>query len=113
MVGYCSKVFTSSIIPSGHAEQDGLINRIRESMGGRTVYTNRPRAFHAGFHGYNRPGTQLAGGTVTDRAERILSMTSEEMNALAGDLKDHEVIDLEENLPPDPEQEALSATLRV
>ncbi|MFE0472521.1 glycosyltransferase family 2 protein [Streptomyces sp. NPDC058947] len=113
MMGYCSKVFTSSIIPSGHAEQDGLINRIRESLGGRTVYANRPRAFHAGFHGYNRPGTQLSGGTVAERAARILAMTSEEMNALAGELKDHEVINLEEHLSVEPEREALSATARI
>jgi hypothetical protein len=113
MVGYCSKVFTSSIIPSGHAEQDGLINRVRELACGRTVYTNRPRAFHAGFHGYNRPGTRLAGGTVVERAARILAMTSQEMNALAGELKDHEVIDLEECLSVEPERDALSAALRV
>lgn len=109
MVGYCAKVFTSSIIPAGHAEQDGLINRIRESAGGRTVYTTRPRAFHAGFHGYNRPGTRLSGGSVAERAARILSMTTDEMNALAGDLKDHEVIDLEEKLSTEPEREALNA----
>jgi len=110
MVGYCSKVFTGSIIPPGHAEQDGLINRIREARNGRTVYANQPRAFHAGFHGYNRPGTQLTEGTVAERAARILAMTSEEMNALAGELKDHEVIDLEENLPVEPEREALAGS---
>lgn len=113
MIGYCRRMFPSSIIPSGHAEQDGLINRVRESMGGRTVYALRPRAFHAGFNGYNRPGKTLKGGTVEQRAARILSMTSEEMNALAGELKDHEVIDLEENLPVAPEEEALSAALQV
>lgn len=113
MVGYCSRVFTGSIIPAGHAEQDGLINRIRETAGGRTVYTTRPRAFHAGFHGYNRPGTQLTSGSVAERAATILAMTSEEMNALAGEMKDHEVIDLEETLSTEPEQEALSAALRA
>lgn len=113
MVGYCSKVFTGSVIPPGHAEQDGLVNRIREAMNGRTVYTNRPRAFHAGFHGYNRPGIQLTEGTVAERASRILSMTSEEMNALAGELKDHEVIDLEANLSPEPEQEALAGAFHA
>lgn len=113
MVGYCAKVFTGSIIPPGHAEQDGLINRIREAGCGRTVYTTRPRAFHAGFHGYNRPGTQLTEGTVMQRAARILAMTSEEMNALAGELKDHEVIDLEEDLSTEPEEKALKTALRA
>jgi hypothetical protein len=113
MVRYCQRMFPGSIIPAGHAEQDGLINRIRESMGAKTVYTTRPRAFHAGFHGYNRPGTQLTEGTVEQRSARILAMRSEEMNALAGELKDHEVIDLEENLPTAPEEEALGAALQA
>lgn len=112
MVGYCRRMFPGTIIPAGHAEQDGLINRIREAVNGRTVYAARPRAFHAGFHGYNRPGTQLDAGTVEERAERILAMTSEEMNALAGELKDHEVIDLDELLPTAPEEEALNGTDR-
>lgn len=114
MVGYCRKVFPGSIIPAGHAEQDGLINRIRESLGGRTAYAIRPRAFHAGFHGYNRnDGQPLSQGTTAERAARILAMTSEEMNALAGNLKDHEVIDLEEALPTAPEQEALRVALQA
>lgn len=113
MVGYCRRTFPSTLIPAGHAEQDGLVNRVRESGGGRTAYSVRPRAFHAGFHGYNRPGTQLTGGTVEERAARILTMSSEEMNTLAGELKDHEVIDLEEDLPTAPELDALSAALQA
>lgn len=113
MVRYCQRMYPGSIIPAGNAEQDGLVNRIRESLGKRTVYTTRPRAFHAGFHGYNRPGTALTEGTIEQRSARIMSMTSQEMNALAGKLKDHEVIDLEENLATAPEEEALSAVLQV
>lgn len=107
MVGYCRRNFPESAIPAGHAEQDGLINRIRESVNGVTVYTSRPRAFHAGFHGYNRPGRELD-GSIERRAERILSMTSEEMNAMAGSIKDHEVIDLAADLSTEPEVEALN-----
>jgi hypothetical protein len=108
MVGYCRDTFPGSAIPPGHAEQDGLINRVREASGGRTVYAVRPRAFHAGFHGYNRPGEALTGGTVEERSARILAMTSEEMNAHAGEIKDHEVIDLDEDLPTTAEEEALT-----
>lgn len=107
MVTYCQKVFPGSAIPPGHAEQDGLINRIRESMGGKTIYTSRPRAFHAGFYGYNRSGTKFKEGSVHDRSKRILSMTTDEMNAMAGLMKDHEVIDLDENFSVEPEIAAL------
>jgi hypothetical protein len=114
MVSYCQNTFRGSVIQPGHAEQDGLINRIREAECGKTVYTTRPRAFHAGFNGYNRcDGQRLIDGTIEERAMRILSMTSEEMNALAGKLKDHEVIDLEENLSTTPEEEALSAIFQA
>jgi hypothetical protein len=106
MVNYCRRNFPGSVIPPGHAEQDGLINRIRESSGGVTVYTTQPRAFHAGFYGYNRTGTKL-GGSIERRSVKILSMTTEEMNAMAGLMKDHEVIDLDENLPVDQVKEVL------
>jgi hypothetical protein len=106
MVGYCQKLWPESSIPPGHAEQDGLINRIRETLKGQTVYPEKPRAFHAGFHGYNRKGGKLT-GTVQQRSAKILSMSSEEMNALAYSMKDHEVIDLDELLPIDEEVDAL------
>lgn len=107
MVGYCKKNFPGSLIPPGHAEQDGLINRVREQIGGCTVYAERPRAFHAGFHGYNRPGRKLT-GSIEHRSERILSMTSEEMNEMAGSIKDHQVIKLDEDLPTEPEERAFN-----
>lgn len=107
MVGYCRATFPASVIPPGNAEQDGLVNRIRESLGGVTVYADKPRAFHAGFHGYNRKGRELT-GSVEERSARILSMTSEEMNRMAESIRDHEVIDLDEVLPTAPEEEALS-----
>lgn len=106
MVNYCRRTFPGSLIPPGHAEQDGLINRIRERNGGVTVYPAQPRAFHAGFYGYNRTGTKL-NGSIGRRSEKILSMNTEEMNAMAGLMKDHEVIDLDANLPVDEVREAL------
>lgn len=107
MVNYCRRAFPGSAIPPGHAEQDGLINRVREQQGGVTVYAAQPRAFHAGFYGYNRTGTKLTGSIVL-RSAKILSMTTEEMNAKAGLMKDHEVIDLDENLPVDEVRKALA-----
>lgn len=106
MVAYCRRNFPGSQIPPGHAEQDGLFNRVREGEGGATVYAARPRAFHAGFYGYNRSGRKL-GGSIERRSEKILSMTTDEMNHMAGLMKDHEVIDLDENLPVDEVREAL------
>lgn len=107
MVGYCRRFFPESAIPPGHAEQDGLFNRIREAARLKTVYAEQPRAFHAGFYGYNRSGTKLSSGSIEYRSARILSMTTEEMNAMAGLMKDHEVIDLDENLPVGREVAAL------
>ncbi len=107
MTGYCRRVFPGSLIPPGHAEQDGLINRLRETAGGMTVYAEKPRAFHAGFYGYNRSGTKIPSGSVEYRSARILAMTTEEMNAMAGLMKDHEVIDLDENLSTVAEVAAL------
>lgn len=107
MVGYCRRLFPGSLIPPGHAEQDGLINRLRESAGMGTVYTERPRAFHAGFYGYNRSGTKISSGSIEYRSAKILSMTTDEMNDMAGLMKDHEVIELDENLPVEQELAAL------
>lgn len=108
MVNYCRRLFPGSEIPPGHAEQDGLFNRIREQGHGVTVYPAQPRAFHAGFYGYNRTGRKLS-GSIARRSEKILSMTSDEMNDLAEQMKDHEVIDLDENLPVDGVREALAS----
>jgi len=107
MQQYCQRNFPRSVIPPGHCEQDGLINRVRESLGARTVYAERPRAYHAGFYGYNRAGTKLLEGYVHEKSERILGMSTEELNEMAGAIKDYEAIDLDEILPTGPEEEAL------
>lgn len=107
MITYCKRMWPWSDIPPGHAEQDGVFNRIREAADMKTVYPEAPRAFHAGFYGYNRTGTKLV-GPVEERSAKILAMGSDEMNAMAGLMKDHEVIDLDERHPVEPVREALT-----
>ncbi len=49
-----------------------------EALGLPTIYPAVPRAYHAGFHGYNRTGdrTQFP-------PERLLAMSAAELNARA------------------------------
>jgi hypothetical protein len=96
-VGFCKAVFPDSRIPAPHAEQDGLLNRIRESHGLKTVYPDVPRAYHAGFVGYHRAGDPLTEGTPEERGHQLLVMDAEELNRRAeGPWKDHETINLAE-----------------
>jgi hypothetical protein len=113
MVGYCTRTFPSSAIPAPFAEQDGLVNRVREGVGGVTVYTARPRAYHAGFYGYNRQGRPLSGGSLVERAERLLAMSSGELNAHAVSHKDHETVDLNSNLSTTLEVGALGGVYQI
>lgn len=53
-VGYCKKHFPESFIGDYFAEQDGLIRRLQHQSGLPTVYPFVPKAYHAGFYGYNR-----------------------------------------------------------
>lgn len=55
MVKYCRMYWPNSTIGAGYTEQDGLIRRIQEVSGLPTAYPHVPRAFHAGYYGYNRP----------------------------------------------------------
>ncbi|MFB7858890.1 hypothetical protein [Rhodococcus qingshengii] len=93
-IGYCKMVFPGSAIPAPNAEQDGLIHRVGERDGLPSVYPCSPRAYHAGFVGYHRGGRPLV-GSVSARADQILGMSSDEMNAHAEVFKDHEVVDLD------------------
>lgn len=96
-VGFCQAVFPDSRIPAPHAEQDGLLNRIRESHGLKTVYPDVPRAYHAGFVGYHRAGDPLTEGTAAERGMQLLAMDAEELNRRAeGPWKDHVTINLDE-----------------
>lgn len=95
-IGFCRAIFPDSRIPAPHAEQDGLLNRIRESHGLKTVYPDVPRAYHAGFVGYHRSGDPLTEGTAHERGMQLLAMDADELNRRAeGPWKDHETIDLD------------------
>lgn len=93
-IKYVTRHFPRSRIPRGNAEQDGLINRVVEQSHGAVIYPALPRAYHAGFVGYHRKGESLA-GTIEQQADRLLAMTTEEMNAAAHSYPDHQVVDLD------------------
>ena len=73
--------------------QDGLINRVMEKLGVRACLPGKPRAFHAGYYGYNRSMERRPNGTLTERiAEvgRIMASRAE----LTRDYKDCEPCEL-------------------
>ena len=96
--GYCHRTFPDSRINPGYSEQDGLLNRIAELEGRPVAYPLAPRAYHAGFHGYNRRGVHLP-GSVEQRADRLLGMTTAELNAHAEAYPDHSAIALDADRP--------------
>lgn len=66
---YVQATFPRSILNKSMCEQDGLIRRIQEQHEDRPIaYPHVPRAFHAGFYGYNRP--QKVTGTLSERVHR-------------------------------------------
>lgn len=92
---YIPRKFPHSPLGRQYLEQDGLIYRVVIDGGHLSVFPCAPRAYHAGFTGYNRGGVALP-GTPEMQARRILSMTSEEMNAMAsGKYQDYQVIGLD------------------
>jgi hypothetical protein len=93
-VAYCRRTWPNSAINPNNAEQDGLIHRMIEASGRPTVYPFSPRAYHAGFVGYHRKGA-LPGGTVAQRAARLLQMTTADLNAAAHSYPDHVAVDLD------------------
>jgi len=96
--GYLRAHFPGSRIHAGHTEQDGLINRICERGHFKVIYAATPRAYHAGFHGYNRAGTPLS-GTVEQVSARLLTMSAAELNAHAR-MRDHQTVPLDDPQPP-------------
>lgn len=98
-IGYCHRRWPHSRIPAGNAEQDGLIHRVIEAEQGVTGYPFSPRAYHAGFVGYHRKGLQLQ-GTLAERADRLLAMTSEDLNGAAHSFPDHVAVDLDARRGP-------------
>lgn len=98
MIRYCRNSFPGSRILAANAEQDGLLHRKQEQSGRSVVYGAVPRAYHAGFVGYHRNGTMVA-GTVEERAKLILEMSAKELNERAHKYKDHTTIDLDGDRP--------------
>jgi hypothetical protein len=92
-INYCRRRFPRTRIPVANAEQDGLINRIVEDQRMHVVYPTQPRAYHAGFVGYHRSGDQIV-GTAEQQADRLLAMTTADLNAAAHSYPDHQAIDL-------------------
>lgn len=58
-----------------------------------------PRAYHAGFTGYNRSGSTLP-GSVEDQARRILTMTGDELNAASQSYRDYQTVELDADRQP-------------
>jgi hypothetical protein len=92
-VDYCSASLPDSGLPPSAAEQDGLIHRVIRADEKRGLWPIVGRAYHAGFYGYNRGAPGLNTGskiwpamTWREQSERLLSMTADQMNALADPL---------------------------
>ena len=66
---YVGKYFPHSPIGKIWAEQDGLIRRIGE--GGPVAFPVWPRAFHAGFYGYNRPQVVTMPTNIERRVAKV------------------------------------------
>ena len=86
-IGYCDRHFPDTALPITYAEQAGLIRRIVERYGLRTLYAAVPRAYHAGFVGTNRPGSELT-GSFAEQVRELSGMSGEEMNRRAGIFED-------------------------
>ena len=87
MLRYVKTHFPNSKYGNMWTEQDGVINRIAERNPVHSLYCYSPRAYHAGFVGYNRRGTALEGSREA-RVAKLRSMSDKEMNDLAGEYKD-------------------------
>ena len=67
---YVPKTFPDSKWKDFFVEQDGLIRRVQEeNYTSKIVFPHVPRAFHAGFYGYNR-GSKIT-GTLPEKIEKL------------------------------------------
>jgi hypothetical protein len=66
---YLRSSFPTSAVGLGFVEQDGMLRRIQEGSKLPIAYPCVPRAFDAGFYGYNRPGSPT--GSLQDRVQRL------------------------------------------
>ena len=101
MGGYCRQHFPRSSKADTHTEQDGLIGRVVERDNLVGMYPFVPRAYHAGYVGYNRNGKRVDKRLpLQERIDQILSMSEEEMNSRAV-IKDITMCDLSGRSEPD------------
>ena len=75
-----------------HTEQDCLISCVLKQENIKCIYPYVPRAYHSGFLGYNRPGVKLK-GTLNERISKLKTMSQQEMNDQATEVKDIVQID--------------------
>lgn len=62
-------------------EQDGMLNRFMAQNDLLGIFPYIPRAYHAGFYGYNRTGQPISPNlSLFERIIALLSMTEKEMN---------------------------------
>ena len=96
---YAAQHFPNSSLAAGFVEQDGLIHRIVEKGHLRGAYPFVPRAYHAGFVGYNRPGHAF-GGTLPERIAKLERLTDAEANRRALLFGDIQRCDLDKRHAP-------------
>jgi hypothetical protein len=97
---YVARRFPSSRLGEYFWEQDGLIGRVIEDERLAGIYPFVPRAYHAGFIGYNRSGRAF-GGSLERRVAKLESMTDDEANDRAHQYKDIRSCDLtRRRVPP-------------
>ncbi len=66
---YCQAYWPGSKVHPTHIEQDGLLRRVQEGSLLPTAYPHAPRAFHAGWYGYNRQ--RDIGGNLSKRIDLV------------------------------------------
>lgn len=81
MIGYCARELPDKLLPIHHVEQSRLIHRVVRKVGSWGLYPVKPRAFHAGFAGYNRGAYAPEADELT--ADALLSLTTDQMNLFA------------------------------
>jgi len=93
---YCLKQFPDNYLKGNFCEQDGLTKRIMMKAGMRSIFPDVPRAYHAGFYGYNR--YQARESTYEKRLEKVRDICFDpvkmEAACLPGYYKDSQPVDL-------------------
>lgn len=81
---YCYQRLKDDGLPAHAVSQDALFHRVLRRNGDHLLYPLQPRAFHAGWYGYNRrEGVELDPKNWRADCERILAMSADQMNEMA------------------------------